>query len=103
MSRRSQEDAAWRLIFGGTPKYTQRYEPASLPDAPRNIRLPRENATTNWTSPFAGARAWGNTNKNKAINNNRKRFSTIVVNSNRPITNAQHNRLLNKIKQVTAV
>lgn len=92
------------MIFGSKPKYTQRYNPPSLANAPANLALAPE-AVPVWTSPFADAPAWGTStnNKNRNRNRNAKQFSTIVVQTNKPITTAQHNRLLNKIKQVTAV
>lgn len=101
MSRwQNEEEQAWRLIFGGKPKYTKTYVPRSIPDAPLDAVLPLENATPTWTSPFARNTPWKQEkNKNKP----NKQFSTIVVQSNKPLTTNEHNKLLNKIKQVTAV
>lgn len=98
MSRwQNEEERAWRLILGGKPKYTKTYVPRSIPNAPPHVVLPPENATANYTSPFARNTPWHNKK------NNNKQFSTIVVQSNKPLTTNEHNKLLNKIKQVTAV
>lgn len=99
MSRwQNEEDRAWRLIFGGKPKYTKTYVPRTLPNAPVNTILPPENQGALYTSPFAQNAPWRKNNKS-----NNKKFSTVVVQSNKPLTTTEHNRLLNKIKQVTAV
>lgn len=95
----NEEEEAWRLIFGGKPKYTKTYVPRAIPNAPPNAVVPPENARPTYTSPFARNGPWQPRNSN----NSGKQFSTIVVQSNKPLTTNEHNKLLNKIKQVTAV
>lgn len=92
------DEAAWKLIFSTPPKYKS-YKPRNLPNAPRDAMIPNEPHVT-YTSPYAGNKSWAATGNN---NVNKKKYTVAVVQSETPLTNSQHNRLLNKLKNVTAV
>ena len=93
---RQSDNEAWRLIFAGPPKYKS-YKPRNIPDAPQNVLLPKEATGPAYTSPFAGQQLWNN---NKDGN---KKFTVATVQSEKPLTTAQHNKLINKLKNVTAI
>lgn len=96
-STKNSENAAWRLIFGTPVKYNKSFKPRNIPNAPKKLSLPEEARVQNWTSP------WAQRKNLFANNSSSKKYSTIVVNSARPITNSQHNKLVNDIRAVTAV
>lgn len=89
-------NAAWRLIFANEPKYKKSYRPRNLPNAPRNLVLPVEAPVDDWTSPHATNGAW-------PTGNNSKKYTVAMVQSEKPLNNAQHNRLLKRLEGVTAL
>lgn len=84
---------AWAYIMGSKPKYTSSWRPTvPLPNAPKNVVLEPEERVY-YSSPYS---------KNNNLMKNRK-VSEITVRSSEPLTPAQHNKLLNRLKNVTAV
>ena len=90
------DEAAWKLIFSTPAKYKS-YKPRNLPNAPHGAIITDEPPPT-YTSPYSSDKSWANTTKNK-----NKKYTLAVVQSEAPLTNTQHNRLINKLKNVTAV
>ena len=88
-------DAAWRLIFGSKPKYTSSFQPKSIPRRMTDVDLPAEDAV-HYSSPYAS-------NANFMRPNNNKKHTVALVQSDRPLTVSEHNKLVNKLKSVTAV
>ena len=84
------------------PKYTSSWKPTK-----RIARIPNSEAPADdyvserWQSPYAN-------NKNLLVpgkngNKQNKKYTVAVVHSEEPLTAAQHNRLLNRLKNVTAI
>lgn len=92
---RNRNAAAWRLIFADPPKYTKSYRPRNLPNAPAGYELPDTEEAAYPTSPYSRNGPWGA--------NNNKKYTVAMVRSEAPLTNAQHNRLLRRLENVTAL
>ena len=97
----SNNAAAWRLIFADKPRYGPSYRPRNLPNAPADFELNDEPEYVYPTSPYSTNSSWA-PNNNRAKNGN-KRYTVAMVQSEKPLTNSQHVKLLNRLKNVTAV
>jgi len=98
---RNKEDEAWRIIFGGPRTAQKSYMPNAgylkQMNMGRNANIVNNRPNARYTSPYATMPLFED---NKGGN---KKYTTAVIQSNRPLTTSEHNRLINNLKKVTAV
>lgn len=83
---------AWKIIMSGKPKYGPSWRPPAQPNTRSAAWLAPEDVVQ-WSSPYSG------NNRLLRPKNNKE----VVLTTTEPLTDAQHNRLLNQLKNVTAI
>ena len=103
----SNNRRAWDYIMSSPAKYTKSFQPKSIiRRVSDHVDLPAENVPV-YSSPYAGnmnfMKPKANAKNNSNNKNKQKKITVAVVQSSEPLTYAQHNKLVNKLRTVTAI